>query len=98
VTRADRTPPRDVFARVAVAGDDLPDGDTVRRCARTLAAAAGGAVVAAGPLSQCHVDALQRASLVVLPLRHERPSWGLTDSIAKALGSCERPVLFVPVA
>jgi hypothetical protein len=49
-----------------------------------------------GPITQCEADVMQRASPVVMATRSDRPSWGITDSVAKVLGACQRPVLFIP--
>ena len=54
-------------------------------------------LIEAGAIAQCDANALHQFTVVVMPTRHDRPSWGLTDPVAKVLGSCERPVLFVPV-
>jgi nucleotide-binding universal stress UspA family protein len=96
VTRAAHTPPRDVFERVALVLDGAQSDETARRCAAQLAGLGSGALVEAGAIAQCDANALQRTTLVVMATRRDRPSWGLTDSVAKVLGSCERPVLFVP--
>ena len=65
-------------------------------CAEHLATIAGGSFVEGGPVAQCEAGVMQRASLVVMVTSHDRPSWGITDSVAKALGACQRPVLFIP--
>jgi hypothetical protein len=39
---------------------------------------------------------MERASLVVMALGSDRRSWGITDSVARVLGACQRPVLFIP--
>ncbi len=96
VTRAGSTPPRDVFERVALVQDDAQVDETARSCAARLASIGSGPLVEAGAVAQCAASTLQQASLVVMATRHDRPSWGLTDPVAKVLSSCERPVLFVP--
>lgn len=98
VTRAAHTAPRDVFERVAFVQDGRDADADARRCAERLAGVGGGALIEAGVLAQCRADVLDRASLVVMAMKNERPSWGLTDPVAKVLGFCERPMLFIPSA
>jgi nucleotide-binding universal stress UspA family protein len=94
VTRAADTPPRGVFERLSLVGED---GDTAaaRSCAEELARLAGGRVTAAGPLARCNAGAVRDATLVVVAVPGGRPSWGFTDAVAGALGACDHPVLFV---
>jgi len=96
VTHASDAPPREAFERVTLLRDGDREDDGVRGCAARLAALGGGALVEGGPISRCGSDLLARASLVVLPMPGERPSWTLRDPVARVLGSCERPVLFIP--
>jgi nucleotide-binding universal stress UspA family protein len=96
VTRAAATPPRDVFERIAFVQDGGHAESAARTCAEHLATIAGGSFVEGGPVAQCEAGVMQRASLVVMVTSHDRPSWGITDSVAKALGACQRPVLFIP--
>lgn len=96
VTHASDAPPSEVFERVTLVRDGHREDEVVRACAAQLAAVGGGSLVEGGPISQCGSDLLKRASLVVLPMPGERPSWTLTDPVARVLGSCERPVLFIP--
>lgn len=96
VTRAAVTPPRDVFERVAFVQDGRNAEAAARKCAEHLAGIAGGSLIEGGPVTQCEAGAMQRASLVVLATRSDRPSWGITDSVARVLGACQRPVLFIP--
>lgn len=98
VTRAAHTAPRDVFERVAFVQDGRDADVDARRCAERLASVGGGALIEAGALAQCRADVLGKASLVVMATKNDRPSLGLTDPVAKVLGSCERPVLFIPSA
>jgi len=98
VTHAGTTPARDVFQRVTLVSDEAGEESTVRNCASRLAAIGTGTLIEGGRISQCGSDVLRQASLVVMPARHARPSWGLTDPVAKVLGSCEKPVLFIPAA
>jgi nucleotide-binding universal stress UspA family protein len=98
VTRAAATPVRDLFGRLAVVHDGADVDASVRACAGHLAGIVGGSVVEGGPLTQCQTSVLQQASLVVLGTRRDHPSWGITDPVAKVLGACQPPVLFIPVA
>jgi nucleotide-binding universal stress UspA family protein len=96
VTRAAATPARDVFERIAVVEDEGDAEPAARSCADHLATIAGGTLIEGGPVTQCDAGVMQRASLVVMAIRSDRPSWGITDSVAKVLGACQRPVLFIP--
>ena len=96
VTRAAATPPRDVFERIAFVQDGGHAESAARTCAEHLATIAGGSLVEGGPVAQCEAGVMQGASLVVIASSHDRPSWGITDSVAKVLGACQRPVLFIP--
>jgi nucleotide-binding universal stress UspA family protein len=96
VTRAAATPPCDVFARLALVQDGRHVDAAARTCAEHLARIAGGSLIEGGPVTQCEAGVMQRASLVVMSTRSERPSWGIMDSVAKVLGACQRPVLFIP--
>ena len=98
VTRAASTPPLDVFERVALVLDGAHADETARGCAAGLAGIGAGPLIEAGAIAQCDANALQQATLVVMATRRNRHSWGLTDPVAEVLGSCERPVLFVPTA
>jgi nucleotide-binding universal stress UspA family protein len=96
VTRAAATPPRDVFARLALVQDGRDVDAAAHTCAEHLARIASGSLIEGGPVTLCEAGVMQRASLVVMSTRSERPSWGMTDSVAKVLGACQRPVLFIP--
>jgi nucleotide-binding universal stress UspA family protein len=96
VTRAGSTPPLDVFERVALVLDGAPAEEITRNCATRLAGIGSGALIEAGTIAQCDANALRQATLIMMVTRHDRPSLGLTDPVARVLGSCERPVLFVP--
>lgn len=98
VTRAAHTSPRDVFERVTFVHDSEIDDAIARGCAARLAGIGSGALLEAGAIALCDANALQQATLIVMATRHDRPSWGLSDPVAKVLSSCERPVLFVPTA
>jgi nucleotide-binding universal stress UspA family protein len=94
VTRAADTPPRGVFERLTLVGDD--DGAAAARaCAEQLARLVDGRVTAAGPLGRCDAGTVRDATLVVVAVPDGRPSWGFTDAVAGALGACDHPVLFV---
>ena len=97
VTRAAATPPRDVFERLALVHDGRDADAAARACAERLASIAGGSLIEGGPVTQCEAGVMQQASLVVVATRSDRPSWSVTDSVAKVLGACLRPVLFIPV-
>ena len=96
VTRAAATPARDVFERIAFVQDGgLPSRPPAAApsTSRPLRAAPS---IEGGPVTQCDAGVMQRASLVVMATRSDRPSWGITDPVAKVLGACQRPVLFIP--
>jgi nucleotide-binding universal stress UspA family protein len=97
VTRAAATPPREVFERIAFVLDGRDAESVARTCAEHFATITGDSLIEGGSVTQCEAGVMQRASLVVMATRSERPSWGITDSVAKALGACQRPVLFIPV-
>jgi nucleotide-binding universal stress UspA family protein len=95
VTRAASTPPRDVFERLLVVQDGTDADATTRSCAGHLAALANGRVESSS-FAACETGAAQRASLVVMTTPAEQPSsWGFADAVARVLGGCDRPVLFV---
>jgi nucleotide-binding universal stress UspA family protein len=96
VTRAAATPPRDVFERIAILQDGGDAESAARTCAGHLATIGGGSLIEGGPVAQCDAGIMEKASLVVMETRSHRPSWGITDSVARVLGACQRPVLFVP--
>ena len=96
VTRAAATPARDVFERIAFVQDADHAESAARIYAELLATIAGGTFIEGGPVAECEAGVMQRASLVVMATRSDRPSWGITDSVAKVLGACQRPVLFIP--
>ena len=96
VTHADGTPPISVFEHVTLVHTADAGDDRARHCAAHMAGIGGHALIDGGSALQCAPEVLGSASLVVLATRIERPSWGLTDSIARVLGSCARPLLFIP--
>lgn len=96
VTRDDATPPADLFARVALAGDHAePSADTVEAVNR-LVRVMDGHITARLALDHCDADALAQATLVVVAGARGRAHWGLSDVVTDALGHCARPVLFLP--
>ncbi len=96
VTRAAATAPREVFERIAFVQDGSNAESAARTCAEHLATIGGGSLIEGGPVSQCDASVMQRASLVVMTTSHHRPSSGIADSVARLLGACQRPVLFMP--
>jgi len=96
VTRASDTTARDVFGRIALVHQGHDDDRAAPEYAGHLAGIVGGNVIDAGPAAQCEAGTMEQASLVVIATGKERPLWGITDAVAKVLGACERPVLFVP--
>jgi nucleotide-binding universal stress UspA family protein len=96
VTRAASAPAREVFERLALVHDGRDADQRARTCAGYLTTIAAGRLVEGGSVTQCEADVMQRASLVVMSLTSDRPSWGITDLVAKLLGACSRPVLFIP--
>ena len=96
VTRAAGMPAGEVFDRLALVHDARDLDQSARTCAGHLATIAGGSVTEGGSIAQCEARLLQGASLVVVSLTSDRPSWGMTDAVAKLLGACSRPVLFIP--
>ena len=97
VTRGSEHSAIDIFERVMLVGEDAAPSDPARRCAEALAATLAGRVTDAEIPVHCSPVVTQQASLVVIATAHERPTWGIADAVASALGACERPVLFVPV-
>jgi hypothetical protein len=95
VTRAGTTAPREVFERVVFVQDGSDADASTWMCGGHFAALAGGSVTKAGPLAGCDADALQQASLVVMSTPGDRTSWVFSDAVARILGGCERPVLFI---
>lgn len=97
VTRASQAPPLDVFERLVLLSEAGEAPEPARQCVETLARTFGGEITIGGPLAACASAPLQRASLVAVAFTNTRVSWGLTDAVARALGGCEQPVLFVPI-
>ena len=96
VTRAATAPPQEVFERIAIVRDAGDASAATRAYAEQLAAIAGGVVTDGGVVAQCDAGALQQASLVVVATSRDRLSGGVADSVARLLGACQRPVLFIP--
>ena len=86
VTRAS-TDPRTIFTRIGMVAEDGGAGSGARDIADLLAGAFGGQVIDLGPLARCRADRMAEASLIVIETSDGRPA---------VLGSCDRPVLFVP--
>ncbi len=96
VIRAADTPPRDAFEHVVLVRHGGDVDHAARTCAEHLAGISGGRVIDAGPATQCEAGVIERASLVVMATGSDRPFWGITDPVARVLGACRRPVLFIP--
>lgn len=96
VTRAADTSLQGLFTQIVLVHDGHAAIEPARRCANHLAGLAAGKVIEAGAASQCDAEVMQRASLVVMATGAGHPAWSFTDPVAKVLGACQRPVLFVP--
>ena len=96
VTRSAATPPRDVFERLVLLQDGGAAGEAPRSCAEHLAQMGGGNLIDGGAITHCEAVVLHRASLVVMAVGRDHPSWGITDPVAKVLGTCQSPELFIP--
>lgn len=96
VTRASGDRAMEVFERLLLLGDNREPGPAVRECAESIAVTFGGRLSEGGQVAGCPLETMGGASLVVIATAADRPSWGITDAVARALGACERPVLFVP--
>lgn len=95
VTRAATTDPREIFERVVLFQDGTTADAPALACAEHFAGLARGTVTKAGPLAACDAAALQQASLVMMPTPGDRASWIFSDPVARILGGCDRPVLFI---
>jgi nucleotide-binding universal stress UspA family protein len=95
VTRA-ATTPSNVFERIVVVGDGSAPAASTRNLASQLAGAFDGRVINEAPLAACHPDQMADASLVVMETGVSHAGWLMSDPVTKVIGSCERPVLFVP--
>jgi nucleotide-binding universal stress UspA family protein len=96
VTRSTGRSAEEVFQRPTLVQDGHEVDERARHCATQLATIAGGRLVEGGPVTGCSAAVLHGASLLVLATRSDRPSWGFADAVAKLLGGCSSPVLFVP--
>ena len=96
VTRAATTPPRLLFERVAVTHDEGGSHPLARTYAEQLAGIVGATATVGGELTKSDITCMREASLIVMSIHHGRQSWGIRDAIAKTLGDCQRPVLFIP--
>ena len=97
VTRAAATPPRDVFERIAFVQDGAdaePARTHLRRAPREPLRAAASSK--AGRSRSARPASCSRRRWWSWRPASDRPSWGITDSVAKVLGACQRPVLFIP--
>ena len=97
VTRAAATPPRDVFERIAF----VQDGGHADAGRTRLRRAPRDALPAAASSKEGRSRSARPASCSGRRWwswrpASDRPSWGITDSVAKVLGACQRPVLFIP--
>ena len=95
VTRAAVSAPREVFERLVLVQDGTGADAAALTCAEHFATLGRGSVTKAGPLAKCDAAALQQASLVMMATPGDRTSWLFSDSVARILGGCDRPVLFV---
>lgn len=95
VTRAAVTDPRQVFERVLLVQDGGGGDASALACAEHLAGLARGRVTKIGSLAACDAAALRQASLVMMPTPGDRTSWLFSDPVARILGSCDKPVLFM---
>lgn len=96
VTRAAVAPALEVFERLVLVGETAEPGEAARACADRLADTFGSRVTDGGLITHCQVEVMRQASLVVMATSRDRPSWAITDAVARVLTACERPVLFVP--
>ncbi len=95
VTRAAAASPQAVFERLALVQDGTDADADAQLCAEHFATLASGTVTIAGPLNACDAAALQQASLVVMATPRDRTTWAFADAVARVLGTCDRPVLFI---
>lgn len=96
VTRDDARPLTDLFARVVLVGHGTPVDAGTRQCLTELTAAIGGRLDVFDDFAQCDAVRLAGATLVAVALPRGGSSWRLPDVVTDAIGSCARPVLFVP--
>ena len=96
VTRAGASAPAAVFERIVLVGEGVEPAANGRNVAERLAGAFKGQVIQGGSVTGCQPDVMAQASLVVMEMSGRHGAWTLSDSVAKVLGGCERPVLFVP--
>ena len=95
VTRAAVPSPGEVFERLLLVHDATGAEASALACAEHFAGLAGGRVTTAGSLAACDAAALRQASLVMMPTPGDRTSWIFSDSVARILGGCDKPVLFM---
>ena len=85
-----------MFERLVLVQDGTDADVSTLMCAEPFAGLARGSVTKAGPLAACDAAALRHASLVMMPTPSDRTSGIFSDSVARILGGCDRPVLFIP--
>ena len=95
VTRAATSAPSEVFGRLVLVQDGTGADASALTCAEHFAGLGRGSVTKVGPLAECDAAALQQASLVMMSTPTDRTSWLFSDSVARILGGCDRPVLFI---
>jgi nucleotide-binding universal stress UspA family protein len=98
ITRAAVTPPREVFERLVLVHDGNGVDADARACAERLASIVGGSLIEGGAVERCDAAVMRQASLLVVAAGGERPLRVNADAVARVLGSCQQPVLFIPAA
>ncbi len=96
VTKADRAPLPELFARVVLVGDGAAPTSDDRARVEALTASLGGQLVATDSVEACGAEVIEGATLVAVSVPRERSRWGLSDVVTDTLGQCARPVLFIP--
>lgn len=97
VTRAGGAAPPVGFDRIVLVGNGIEPASDGLLVAQGLADAFKGRVIPVGSVTRCKPDVMEGASLVVMEMGSSHSAWSITDPVAKVLGACERPVLFVPL-
>lgn len=96
VTRAGGAAAPVGFDRIVLVGEGIEPASDGRLVAQGLADAFKGRVIPGGSVTRCQPDVMEGASLVVMEMGSSHSAWSITDPVAKVLGACERPVLFMP--
>ncbi len=96
VTRTGTAAPTAMFERIVLVGEGHEPASGVRTVAEQLAGAFKGHVIQGGPITGCRPDVMAQATLVVMEMSGHHGAWALTDGVAKVLGGCQHPILFVP--